>query len=66
MDPGLADQILEGGKEILGGKSTLATILSSDIRGFTTLTEELGDCFLPERVFHDHGGLHPEGRGYAG
>ncbi len=42
MDPGLADRILEGGEEILGGKNTLATILFSDIRGFTTLTEELG------------------------
>ncbi len=42
MDPGLADRILEGGDEILGGKSTVATILFSDIRGFTTLTEELG------------------------
>jgi adenylate cyclase len=42
MDPGLADQILEDGEEILGGKSMTATVLFSDIRGFTTLTEELG------------------------
>jgi len=41
MDPGLANQLLEDGEDLLGGKSTMATILFSDIRAFTTLTEEL-------------------------
>ncbi len=42
MDPCLADQLLERGEEILGGKNTLATVLFTDIRNFTALTEELG------------------------
>jgi len=42
MDPGLADQLLGDGEELLGGQETTATILFSDIRGFTPLTEALG------------------------
>ncbi|MBI5622955.1 MAG: GAF domain-containing protein [Elusimicrobia bacterium] len=42
MDPTLADQLLAGGEDLLGGKSTVATVLFSDIRSFTTISEELG------------------------
>jgi adenylate cyclase len=42
MDPALADRLLEENHDMLGGRSVPATILFSDIRGFTSLTEELG------------------------
>ncbi len=42
MDPGLVDQVLDVGEDLLGGKNVEATVLFSDIRGFTTVTEELG------------------------
>ena len=44
MDPGIADQLMDegGSEEFLGGKSSEITVLFSDIRSFTTITESLG------------------------
>ncbi|MGJ3259585.1 MAG: GAF domain-containing protein [Rhodospirillales bacterium] len=42
MDPGLADQLMAGGDDALGGKALDATVLFSDVRSFTTITESLG------------------------
>jgi len=42
MDPGIADQMVANGAEALGGKNVTATVLFSDVRSFTTITEQLG------------------------
>jgi adenylate cyclase len=43
MDPVIASRLLDGkGTEMLGGLSTEATVMFTDIRGFTPITEEYG------------------------
>jgi adenylate cyclase len=44
MDPELADQLMNAGEsdDVMGGKQSVASVLFSDVRSFTTITEELG------------------------
>jgi len=42
MDPAIADQLLARGQDMLGGVSSTVTVLFSDVRSFTTVTEQLG------------------------
>ena len=42
IDPNIADQLMSDGSDIMGGQETIATVLFSDVRSFTTITEALG------------------------
>ena len=42
IDPNIADQLMADGSDIMGGQETIATVLFSDVRSFTTITEALG------------------------
>jgi len=67
MDPSVANQLIEDAESKLGGQSTQATILFSDIRSFTTISEHLGpqgtvsflNYFFTEMVncIQDHQGI---------
>ncbi|HVT05298.1 MAG TPA: GAF domain-containing protein [Thermoanaerobaculia bacterium] len=67
MDANIADQLLLSGADLLGGQAITATVLFSDIRGFTGLTENLGAAAtvsllneyftLMVETIQEHGGM---------
>lgn len=42
MSKEVADQLLQGGEDVLGGRDQTVSILFSDVRGFTTIAEAIG------------------------
>lgn len=42
MSPDVAEKLMQSGESSLGGSSSVASVLFSDLRNFTTLTEALG------------------------
>jgi adenylate cyclase len=42
MSPEVADQLLAGGEAVLGGKDQKVSVMFSDVRNFTTMSEALG------------------------
>ena len=67
MNAEVAEQVLAEGESVLGGRSQNSTILFSDIKGFTTITESFGapdtvsmlnEYFTEmEGVIFDHNGI---------